>query len=330
MKFETSLLADAPLVPVVYARVLSRLACQNSRERRRMLAECHLDEALLDNPEAYISVRDFFRLAASCEQWSQQDALGVRYGLELDLSVHGLQAFSLLNTHNRGELTWKAVQFLNARTPLMGLRLTSQGEHAMIRLQDIWPLGRWRDFIAQAYLGSMCRVASSMTRCHRVHMQQRDTHLLPVYEKLFGCEVRLGEPHDGLVVTRPPRRAGARDEERCDHRSQSEASLRIVARIRQRIEQAPGRECTLDRVAESLGSTNRTISRHLKDAGMQFSDLRNEVRTRLARQYLSEGKISIADIAERLGYSDQASFTKAFRNWTGTSPGRIRRQEARK
>ena len=327
MKFNTSLLADAPLVPVVYARILARLAYQNADFRVRTLAECQLDEATLDNPEAYISVRQYFRLLDLAQQHTQQDTLGLRYGMELDLSAHGLQAFSLLNVQNPGHLTCKSIQFLNARSPLMALNISSHGPYAIISLEDIWPLGRARQFIIDTYLGSMCRIASSMTRCHQVHMQHRAPHLHSVFEQLLGCEVRFGEKQNAVMVARPQstRSVSLPSHLPARRQSHSTASVQIVTRIRRHIEQSPGRNCTLDRIAESLGSTGRTISRHLREAGIQFSDLRNEVRARLARHYLAEGRLSIADIAEKLGYSDQASFTKAFRSWTGTSPGRARR-----
>ncbi|MCH8544397.1 MAG: AraC family transcriptional regulator [Alcanivorax sp.] len=326
MKFNTSLLADAPLVPVVYARILARLACQNVDIRARMLAECQLDEATLDNPEAYISIRQYFRLMDVSQEHSQHEALGIRYGMELDLSAHGLQAFSLLNVQNPAHLTCKAIQFLNARSPLMGLSIASHGPYAIISLEDIWPLGRARQFLIETYLGSLCRIASSMTRCHQVHLELRAPHLQSTFEQLLGCEVRFGAKQNAVMVARPQSTLSAQLPSHLPaKRHHTATGMQIVTRIRRRIEQSPGRNCTLDRIAESLGSTSRTISRHLRDAGIQFSDLRNEVRERLARQYLSEGRLSIADIAEKLGYSDQASFTKAFRTWTGTSPGRARR-----
>ena len=326
MKFNTSLLADAPLVPVVYARILARLACQNVEIRARMLADCQLNEATLDNPEAYISVRQYFRLLDVSQECARNETLGIRYGMSLDLSAHGLQAFSLLNVQNPAHLTCKAIQFLNARSALMALNISRNGPHAVISLEDIWPLGRARQFIIDTYLGSLCRIASSMTRCHQVHMELRAPHLQGTLEQLLGCEVRLGAKQNAVVVVRPQSTLSTHLPGSLPAKRHYNANgVQIVSRIRRRIEQQPGRNCTLDRIAESLGSTSRTISRHLRDAGIQFSDLRNEVRARMAQHYLSEGRLSIADIAEKLGYSDQASFTKAFRNWTGTSPGRARR-----
>lgn len=49
-------------------------------------------------------------------------------------------------------------------------------------------------------------------------------------------------------------------------------------------------------------------------------------REQLARQYLADPSLTLTDIALLLGFSEQSSFTRAYRRWTGNSPGRDRRQ----
>ena len=96
--------------------------------------------------------------------------------------------------------------------------------------------------------------------------------------------------------------------------------------IRRHIMCDPGRDCTPERVAERLGTTTRTLNRYLSSAGLSFSGLRADVRSAQAQHFLAQGRLSISDIADRLGYSDQASFSKAFRGWTGVTPGDFRRR----
>ena len=54
--------------------------------------------------------------------------------------------------------------------------------------------------------------------------------------------------------------------------------------------------------------------------------LRNEIRQNFATLYLTDTVIPLDSIAEKLGFSDQAGFTKAYRSWTGQTPGDVRRQ----
>ncbi len=56
-----------------------------------------------------------------------------------------------------------------------------------------------------------------------------------------------------------------------------------------------------------------------------FSGIRNDIRETFASRYLLETDMPLEKIADQLGYSDQASFSKAYRSWTGRTPGEVRR-----
>jgi AraC-like DNA-binding protein len=107
-------------------------------------------------------------------------------------------------------------------------------------------------------------------------------------------------------------------------------AMEMVMRVRCQVIERPGRESTLERVAQRLGMSTRSVRRHLALAGYSFSDIRSEVRQSVATRYLSESCLPLDAIAEWLGYSDQASFSKAYRAWTGTTPGEVRRRKRRR
>jgi AraC-like DNA-binding protein len=78
-------------------------------------------------------------------------------------------------------------------------------------------------------------------------------------------------------------------------------------------------------VARGLGMSERTLKRKLAEQGTSYSELLDRERHSQAVELL-RGAASIDDVAERLGYSDAANFTRAFRRWTGRSP-RVHRAE---
>ena len=69
----------------------------------------------------------------------------------------------------------------------------------------------------------------------------------------------------------------------------------------------------------------RTVSRLLTDLAIEhYGDERvafDTTRQELAEQYVREGRYSLSQIAYLLGFSDQSNFSRAFRRWTGQSPG---------
>ena len=72
--------------------------------------------------------------------------------------------------------------------------------------------------------------------------------------------------------------------------------------------------------------TTRTLMRKLKDEGTSFQQLKDVVRRDKAIFFLGQQGLRINEVAEKVGYSDPAVFTRAFRNWTGQSPRDFRQQ----
>jgi AraC-like DNA-binding protein len=80
---------------------------------------------------------------------------------------------------------------------------------------------------------------------------------------------------------------------------------------------------SIDKVAEDLAVSVRTLQNRLKDEGVLFSDLLKDVRERLAKKYLREN-YSVEDITYLLGFSEPSVFRKAFKKWVGVTPRQFR------
>ena len=79
-----------------------------------------------------------------------------------------------------------------------------------------------------------------------------------------------------------------------------------------------------DRVARELGVSERTLHRRLKDEGMTYAEVYDGVRDRMAREYLKTDRVTVAEVAFLLGFSESSAFVRAFRRWTGFSPSDFR------
>ena len=76
----------------------------------------------------------------------------------------------------------------------------------------------------------------------------------------------------------------------------------------------------IDQVARELGCSRQTLYRRLKAEGVTFAGLLDRLRRRLALRFVREQGLSVKESAWRLGFSDPAAFSRAFKRWTGTSP----------
>ncbi len=80
---------------------------------------------------------------------------------------------------------------------------------------------------------------------------------------------------------------------------------------------------TADGIARELGFSRQTLYRKLRDEGTSFGAVVDELRRNLAMEYLTSKKASVNETAYLLGYADPASFSRAFKRWTGESPREV-------
>jgi AraC-like DNA-binding protein len=79
-------------------------------------------------------------------------------------------------------------------------------------------------------------------------------------------------------------------------------------------------------VAALLHMSVRTFQRRLDDEGTTFSELYDRARELRARRLLEGSSLPLAEIAYRSGFADLATFSRAFKRWTGVPPGAFRRR----
>jgi len=80
----------------------------------------------------------------------------------------------------------------------------------------------------------------------------------------------------------------------------------------------------IDRIAHRLHTSQRTLQRRLREAGTSCQKLIEQARREQVLQLLHDRRLSLAEIAFMSGYSEMSTFYRAFRRWTGQSPGEYR------
>jgi len=81
----------------------------------------------------------------------------------------------------------------------------------------------------------------------------------------------------------------------------------------------------IERVAEQIGSSVRTLQRRLSEAGVTHTALVEHARRDMALRKLKNMRLPIGRVAKELGFRDPSSFSRAFHRWTGVSPRAYRR-----
>jgi AraC-like DNA-binding protein len=101
----------------------------------------------------------------------------------------------------------------------------------------------------------------------------------------------------------------------------------LGARIRRRLRQSlPGELPEFEEVAAEMHIAPATLRRRLHEEGTFYQSIKDQLRRDLAIGYLSHSRRSAMDIGLELGFSERSAFHRAFKKWTGASPGEFRRR----
>jgi AraC-like DNA-binding protein len=115
-------------------------------------------------------------------------------------------------------------------------------------------------------------------------------------------------------------------ESRPAERRPKPTSRRFRSEVERRLEALlDSGEVGIDRIARDLGYSRQTLYRRLKSEGTTYERLLDDLRRRLALRLMREQGLAVKEAAYRLGFSDPAAFSRAFKRWTGSSPGEMRR-----
>lgn len=80
----------------------------------------------------------------------------------------------------------------------------------------------------------------------------------------------------------------------------------------------------LNELAQQLNISEATIQRRLKSEGISYQQLKNDIRRDLAIELLCKSTHSLQEISEQLNFQEPSAFHRAFKKWTGVSPGAYR------
>ncbi len=98
----------------------------------------------------------------------------------------------------------------------------------------------------------------------------------------------------------------------------------LVQRVRHLLRERLDEGATAETLAERLHLSPRTLHRQLEEEGASVQQLKDEARRERAVDLLNRTNRSVKQIALAVGFRNEKSFARAFRQWTGASPSAFR------
>ncbi len=212
-----------------------------------------------------------------------------------------------------------------------------QADKQFLRLEwhPLWQPSNRQRFLSDtvltnsaAIVNSLCLLPIPVMQAHFSYSQPEDLSLL---RTTFGENLHFDQPMSCLYfardsldypLTRLDGDLTSTLARRVDHLfTDSEPTDAFLNPLRKTLLRLlPQGAINIDRVADELNLSRRTLQRRLAERGTQFQQVLQQVRADLATRYLADERLTVTEIAFLLGYSDPGSFSAAFKSWYGVSP----------
>jgi AraC-like DNA-binding protein len=337
-------MAAGPTVGAGYARSLADLAVARGADRAELLGQAGIAPGDLLDADNRIPFERYVALMHAGKALSGDQALALHYGETSnfgEFSVVGLIA-------DASKTMGHALVQLNRYGRLV-VEVDTGGESERFRVErtgdEAWFIDMRRDpnSFPELTESTFARIANHPRQfgsddkpfVKRVHV----THPRPPYADeydrvfrvptVFDCErnaLLIDDDWTHYPVAKTTRYAfGVLSE----HANALLESLEASKTVRGRVEALlipilHMGDPNIERTAQKMGLSRKTLYRQLKTEGTTYEKLLDELRHKMALHYLNGKKVSVNETAYLVGFSDPSAFSRAFKRWTGASPRKLR------
>lgn len=323
--------------PMAFVRAIVHAHALRGQDPRPSLQAAQIAPSLLDETGACITAAQMERLSGVAMQRLDDEALGW-FGRALPWGSYGLLARASLSAPTLGVALkrWTRHHGLLTRDVLM--RLQVAGDVASLTLDEQRPPGgdgSLREFCFVSLLrnvhGLACWFIDSRIPLLGAQMPLPPPPHASAYDILFDGPTRFDAEtaairFDARYLALPLRR----DETAMNQMLQRALPLTVrpyrrdrllVQRVRQWLLTRPQDTRNADDLAALLHTSARSLHRQLKEEGATLQALKDEVRRERAMGLLQRSSKPVKQVAEAAGFQNEKSFIRAFKGWTGVTPG---------
>ncbi|UAW98731.1 AraC family transcriptional regulator [Halopseudomonas nanhaiensis] len=268
--------------------------------------------------------------------------VGLRVGRLYHLTSLGLLGYTMLASRTLSEAIRVSGRFRPLSLSICPVRVEEGPEGlAMLFDDSVLPVDA-RGLVVERGLAAWTALFGELLqrpfRPRRVEFAG-DSADAALYREHFDCDVIIAAGRNGMLISHEDLQAplplanpftqktcASLCQKLCD--SLDDVSGSLARQVLQVLMSHSGRINPARDVAGWLGISERSLHRRLAQEGYSFRILDERVRRQLAEHLLSDSSLGLESIAHQLGYAEAASFSRAFKRWTGLPPLDWRRRRA--
>ncbi|MBB2494722.1 AraC family transcriptional regulator [Aquipseudomonas ullengensis] len=317
----------------------SAFASSQGLQPAKLLLRSGLPVDLEQLPDSLIPYGKMLDLLVLCEMETGNPLFALQYGLFQGVNVFGPLLYLLRNAKDLREALSELVQYYRVHSGAATVGLEEQGKHAFLTytISDTTVPGyRQGSELAVGVGMQLMRTLLGNRWSPQALLFQHAQIAEPAqYRRLVDLSPRFNTPYNGwmfaadlldtpLASADPALHRLIREHlDYLAHMTAEELPTLVQQLIRSFM---PEGRASIEYIAAHMMLSTRKLQRRLDAEGTSFQELLSMTRQSMACHYLQDSALSIAQLADLLGYGDQSAFSRAFQRWYGTSPREWRKQ----
>ena len=304
----------------------------------RLLVGLGLSMEDLQDPGCRVSFRQGREAILRALQMAGGRALGLETGIRQNINSVGLVGYAMLTAQTVGDAVKLGLQFQKDTGSMLEFDTRVTGDGIAVTAASRFHEPEIYAFLVEEAFANFMGIGTGLVgegfKPVRVELAYPPPAHAAAYREVFGCEVRFGCLEniflfDTTWFKRPLASADPFSHRQlCEfiayHRTRSREAAEITESVERVLRQKLQERISISTVAKALGMSERTLRRRLAESEVSFQGLLDDLRKNRALELLSNPQMSVEQIAFAVGFTDPHNFRRAFRRWTGTTPGALR------
>jgi len=292
----------------------------------------------LDDPHRIITTAQEIMIGRKLAQLAPAPLSGLDLGTHHHLTSKGKLGMAAMCCDTAVDAIKLVFSCIDLVSTYLQYDITVEGKLGYVRLKELVDISDFKHFIYEAEIVSLQTICAMILDDEHVFKEINLVYPKPVYadkyEEIFHCTVKFDAPEnllifDAEILYRPLKHADPLTrkilEQECWQLCQRlSGNVTMKDKIRHELLFAENDFPKLEQLSQRINVPERTIRRKLTAEGTSYKDILSDIRKQKALELIEAGDCSMEKIAEKLGYSDVASFYHAFKTWTGTTPTNFR------
>jgi AraC-like DNA-binding protein len=317
--------------------LLVKLAAQHGIPEETVLAGTGMTSADLRTPDAEVRTQqELTAIGNLLGAAKNATTIGLEAGLRYRLTTYGIWGYAMVSASTFRESIDVGLRYLDLTYTFAPVVAEEKGDDLQLVLEespDIPPdITRFLVQREAAAIHTLQReVLGWPTHPRSVSFRHTATKAeTDAYAAVFGSAPTFGADRNIVVLDAKQLDAplpqadlhtSAMTQQMCaDILDSRRARIGLAGRVRDLIVGSLRNPPSLSDAAQALQMSPRTLRRRLSLEGTTLRQLVDEVRATLAAELIAGGRLTVAEVARRLGYIEVSSFSQAFRRWYGMSP----------